>query len=90
MTYALVQSQINGCVQQDIWDLTGKWVWDGGSGELQFQGSGTRYESFSCTPSNNNTMPASGPYTFSSVEVGANSMSLDPSVALNLKNLNTF
>jgi hypothetical protein len=91
MTYGLVQSQINGCTQQDIWDLTGNWAWDVANDELQFQGSGTHYRSFTLTCGQNITEPTSGPYTFPSVKVGANSMSLDPSGsgALNLKDLNT-
>jgi hypothetical protein len=46
MTYGLVQSQVNGCVQQDIWNWNEKvsWAWDGQ--QLQFNGSGNRYESF--------------------------------------------
>lgn len=89
LTYGLVQSQINGCVQQDIWDWIGNCTWYGDSTELQFNGSGTRYESFTCSPSQNNKLPTSVTFTFSSVKIGATQLSLNPS-PLRLTDLNTF
>jgi hypothetical protein len=92
MTFGLVQSQIGGCTQQDIWDATGEWIWQESSDELDFNCSGFHYQSFSCSPSQNNKTAFSALFKFPSIQIGATAMSLDPSGpdALSLKDLNTF